>query len=85
MGTAIVLRIPIDNLFWLSLINPLQVFKMAAILDINTTLDILGPAGVYAMQEYGDDLLWVFVATLAIWICVPAALAYFRLVTKADL
>ncbi len=85
MGTAIVLRIPIDNLFWLSLINPLQVFKMAAILDINTTLDILGPAGVYAMQEYGDDLLWVFVTTLALWICVPAALAYFRLATKADL
>lgn len=44
MGTVVALRVPIDNLFWLSVSNPLQVFKMAAILDIRATLDILGPA-----------------------------------------
>ena len=53
MGTAMTMRLPIEELFLLSLLNPLQVFKMSAILDINATLDILGPAGIYAMQEYG--------------------------------
>ena len=85
MGTAIVLKVPIDNLFWASLINPLQVFKMAAILTIQTTLDILGPAGIYAVQKYGDVLMAVFLGALALWIVVPAAAAYVRFATKGDL
>ena len=60
MGTAVALRVPIDNLFWLSLTNPLQVFKMAAILDIRATLDILGSPGIYAVQRYGDNLIGHF-------------------------
>lgn len=75
MGTAIVLRIPIANLFWLALANPLQVFKMAAIVNIHSTLDVLGPAGVYAMQRFGDGLWLLFVGVLALWALLPAALA----------
>ena len=85
MGTAIVLKVPIENLFWVSLTNPLQVFKMAAILTIQTTLDILGPAGIYAVQKYGDVLMAVFVGALALWIVVPAGVAYLRFATKGDL
>ncbi len=84
MGTAIVLRVPIANLFVMSLFNPLQVFKMAAILDIQSTLDILGPAGIYAMQEYGDILLLLFLGVLALWVILPAGLAYVRFATKND-
>lgn len=82
MGTAMALRVPIENLFLMSLTNPLQVFKMAAILDIQTTLDILGPAGIYAMQKFGDVLLGIFLAVLAVWILLPAGLAYLRFATK---
>jgi len=85
MGTAITLRIPIDNLFLLSLTNPLQVFKMAAILDIHATLDILGPAGIYASQRYGDMLVGFFLAVMALWVVAPALLAYFRFAAKGDL
>ncbi len=85
MGTAIVLKVPIENLFWTSLINPLQVFKMAAILTIQTTLDILGPAGIYAVQKYGDVLMAVFVGALLLWIVIPAGAAYLRFATKGDL
>jgi len=84
MGTAITLRVPIDTLFWLSLANPLQVFKMAAILNIQATLDILGPAGIYAMQRYGQDLLVLFLCVLLLWVIVPAFLAYTRLAAKSD-
>lgn len=85
MGTAIALRIPIDNLFWLSLINPLQVFKTAAILNIHTSLDILGPAGIYATQHYGAQLLWILIGVLIVWVIALAAAAYARFATKGDL
>jgi Cu-processing system permease protein len=85
MGTAIALKLPIEQLFALSLVNPLQVFKMASILDINATLDILGPAGIYAMQEFGRSLRVVFLGVMALWIVLPAALAYWRFATKSDL
>lgn len=85
MGTAIAFKLPIEQLFALSLANPLQVFKMASILDINATLDILGPAGIYAMQEFGRRLYWVFLGVMALWIIVPALAAYWRFATKSDL
>lgn len=85
MGTAITLRMPIDTLFWVSLINPLQLFKMAAILNIQATLDILGPAGIYAMQRYGDTLLVLFLAMLSLWAIVPALVAYVHFHMKSDL
>lgn len=84
MGTAITLRMPIDNLFWLSLANPLQTFKMAAILKIQATLDILGPAGIYAMQRYGDQLLLLFLLVLGLWVVLPALAAYVHFQQKSD-
>jgi Cu-processing system permease protein len=85
MGAAITLRLPIANVFWLSLINPLQAFKLAAILDIQGALDLSGPAGVYAMQHYGDQLLPLFLGVLAVWMAAPAGAAYFRFAHKSDI
>lgn len=84
MGTAISMRIPIDTLFWLSLANPLQIFKMAAIYNIQATLDILGPAGIYAMQRYAGLLLVIFLSGLVLWIVVPAGAALLRFQAKSD-
>jgi Cu-processing system permease protein len=87
MGAAVALKtqLSIGNLFVLSLVNPLQVFKMAAVLDIHTTLDILGPAGIYALQTYGDGLMMLFLGVLGGWAILPAALAWFRFSRKGDL
>ena len=87
MGAAVALkaRLAIGELFALSLINPLQVFKMAAVLDIHTTLDILGPAGIYAVQTYRDSLMVFLVAILSAWAILTALLAYVRFSTKGDL
>lgn len=85
MGTALALKLPIEQLFLLALVNPLQVFKMASILDINATLDILGPAGIFAMQEFGHRLRFVFLGVMALWIVLPALLAYVRFAAKNDL
>ncbi len=86
MGAAVALKaqMSIGNLFALSLINPLQVFKMAAVLDIHTTLDLLGPAGVYAVQTYGENLSALFYALLGGWVFAPAGVAYIRFSRKGD-
>jgi Cu-processing system permease protein len=84
MGTSMALRVPIPNLFLMSLTNPSQVFKMAAILNINATMDILGPAGIYALQRYGQSLSAIFFGVLVLWAIVPAALAYARFAARGD-
>lgn len=84
MGTTVAMRLKIADLFLLSSANPLQVFKMASILSINATLDVLGPAGLYALQTYGSNLLWVFVAILAAWVVAPLGVAYVRFLKRGD-
>ena len=76
MGTAIVLRIDIDQLFTMALLNPLQIFKMAAILAIRSNLEVLGPAGTYALRTYGSQLMTFLLAILAVWVILPLAGTY---------
>lgn len=85
MGTAMTMRLPIATLFWLALLNPLQVFKMTAILQLHATLDVLGPAGIFAVREYGDTLLLIFIGVTLVWILFPAAVAYGHFARKSDL
>lgn len=75
MGSAIVFQLRPGELFHLSLLNPLQVFRMSSLESVNATLDLLGPAGVFAMQEYPRALPWLFGSALVAWIAAPLALA----------
>jgi Cu-processing system permease protein len=84
MGSAILLRIPIANLFWLVFANPAQVFKLTALYRLNATLDVIGPAGVYATQQYGSALWGILGVTLALWVAVPALVAYFRFAVREN-
>jgi Cu-processing system permease protein len=79
MGTAIVLRLDIDQLFTLALLNPLQLFKMAAILAIRSNLEVLGPAGTYAVRTYGSQLMVFLIAVLAVWALLPLAITHYLL------
>ncbi len=85
MGTAVVMRLSVSELFWLASANPLQVFKMASVLLINATLDVLGPAGFYALQTYGSAVMALFLGILAAWVLVPLTLAYARFHKRGDL
>jgi Cu-processing system permease protein len=76
MGTAIVLRLDINQLFTLALVNPLQLFKMAAILAIRSNLEVLGPAGVYAVRTYGSQLLLLLFGLLIAWTVIPLIITY---------
>ncbi|MBL8874641.1 MAG: ABC transporter permease [Phycisphaerae bacterium] len=75
MAGALALRLRIEELFALSLVNPLQVFKMWSLHAGDATLDVLGPAGLYASEEYGPRLHLIFGACLLAWILIPLTLA----------
>lgn len=85
MGTTLAFKLPIQALFNLALINPLQVFKMSALMSINATLDVLGPAGIYAIQTYRDHLTWMFLGALFAWIVLPLVAAYTIFSRRGDL
>ncbi len=55
MGTAVVLQLNVNQLFAAALANPLQLFKLASILNLRQNLEVLGPAGVYAFRTYGSS------------------------------
>lgn len=71
MGTAFVLRLRAEVLFFLALANPLQVFKLAAVQAIRPGLDVLGPAGLYGAARFGAWLGPLLVGLLAAWVAVP--------------
>lgn len=81
MSGALVFRLGAPQLLHLALANPVQVFKLSVLARLNPTLDMLGPAGMYATATYGRALPWIFAGALAAWIIVPlgaAAAAFAR-------
>lgn len=75
MAGTLAMRLPVKSLFLATLCNPLQAFKMWALHSIDASIDVLGPAGLYAMDTYHDALPWMFGASLIGWIVVPLLLA----------
>jgi Cu-processing system permease protein len=71
MGTAVSMRLPIETVFFIAVLNPLQIFKIASILTIQANLEVLGPAGLYATERFGGLLLPLLLLGLVIWIVLP--------------
>lgn len=76
MGTAMVLKLDVSQLLTLTVLNPMQIFKIAAILNLRGSLEVLGPAGIFALRTYGAQLMPVLVTILLAWILIPLGLAY---------
>lgn len=75
MAGTIALKFKIEDLFAIALINPLQVFKMWSLHSVDATLDVLGPVGLYATEEFGARLHLIFGVALLAWIVLPLAVA----------
>lgn len=67
MGSALVLDLSTSALLTLTLLNPLQTFKIAGLLALRGDLDQLGPGGELAVQIMGGWLAPVLVALLVLW------------------
>jgi Cu-processing system permease protein len=75
MGTSVALRLEARDLLVAALLNPLQVFKMASLLAIRGGLEVLGPAGLFAVRTVGSGLVPLLVAVLLLWVLVPLTAA----------
>ena len=71
IGTSLVLRLSPSILLWLVLVNPVQVFKLAAIEILRGNLELLGGAGMYASDVFGNHLLILLLALLVGSILLP--------------
>ena len=74
MGATTLLDLEVSQLLTLSFFNPTQVFKLASIAGFDATLDIFGPAGLYAVRTFGSWLMPALVGALVLWIFVPLVL-----------
>jgi Cu-processing system permease protein len=76
IGAVLMLRPTPTNLLALLVINPLQIFKLGAIYSLQATLDTLGPAGQYAMFNFGAALPYVLVILLVAWAVITFMIAF---------
>jgi Cu-processing system permease protein len=84
MGSAVAFKLEPDQLLAISLANPLQVFKLAALGSIHASLDVLGPAGLYAMRQFGDRLGLLLGGLLAAWVAWPLLVTALLLHLRRD-
>jgi Cu-processing system permease protein len=74
LGTALILRLPAPVVLVLAALNPVSAFRMAAILGVSGTAELLGPVGLYAAERLGPaGLMAALCAVLVFW----AAGAYY--------
>ncbi len=76
MGSSMVLGMSPETLLSLTALNPLNVYKMASVDLLHTSLDVLGPAGVYAVDHFGSTFSYLMLGLLALWIIVPLPIGY---------
>jgi Cu-processing system permease protein len=75
MASSVLFKLRVQEIFGLATLNPLQSFKMAVIVNMNASLDVLGPVGAFASQTLGDALPWVLASSLLAWTLAPLGLA----------
>ena len=84
MGTAVATNMPVSALFFSAVLNPVEAFRLAALTAFSGSLDVLGPAGQYAVDTFADTLDAILFAVVAAWVAVPAALAWWRFSRGGD-
>jgi Cu-processing system permease protein len=77
MGSALMMKLSTRTLLGLAIANPVQAFKIASLMGLNATLDILGPAGMYAATMYGESLVRLLIAILLAWTLAPLLVSGF--------
>lgn len=72
MGTIVAMDLDINQVFILSLLNPAEVFKIAAVLKISPRFEVLGPVGIYALRSFGyGGTFYLLFSILVLWIAIP--------------
>lgn len=85
MGTAASTDLPVSTLFFTAVINPVEAFRLTTVLVLDGSLDVLGPAGSYAYDRFGDGLWRLTLGILVAWVIAPLVLAWTLFRRRVDL
>lgn len=78
MGLVGVFALPPAVLWWLTVLNPLHAFRILAMVWLNGSPDLLGPAGAYAWRTYGEALGSMLMAIMLGWLALAFLMAALR-------
>lgn len=84
MGSVAIMKMTPGTLLGLTLVNPLDVYKLAGVSLLQSSLDVLGPAGAYAIDRFGSGLIGLLLGLLVLWIVLPLPIGYW-LFRRTDL
>lgn len=84
MGTAVATKVPTWTLLASAILNPVEAFRLASLTAFSGSLDVLGPAGRFAVDTFGDHLGWMLFVVVAVWAIVPTTVAWFRFARGGD-
>jgi len=76
MGTAVIMDLTPGQLLGLTLINPLEVYRIASIDLLKDSLELLGPSGLVAHKWFGSAINLILTGIMLLWIVIPLAIAY---------
>lgn len=76
MGTAVIMKLSPGQLLGLTLVNPLEVYRVASIDLLQDSLELLGPSGLVAHKWFGGTIGLVLTGIMLLWIAVPLGIAY---------
>lgn len=84
MGTAIATQVPTWGLLASAVLNPVEAFRLASLTAFSGSLDVLGPAGRYAVDMFGDKLGLALFVNVVVWAVVPTLAAWVRFTRGGD-
>lgn len=67
MGAVLLRKLSLSSLVFLSVINPVHQFRIAAVAAFRPALDVLGPAGAYLYDRLDTGVIPVLVTVLLMW------------------
>lgn len=85
IGTSVATSLPTWSLLLTAVLNPVETFRLASLTAFSGSLDVLGPAGRYAVDTFGDNLGWMLFLVMGAWVVVPTILAWWRFNRIGDL
>jgi len=85
MGTSVATKVPTWGLLVAAILNPVEAFRLASLTAFSGSLDVLGPAGRYAMDTFGESLGWMLFLGMSTWAVLPTVVAWWRFNRVGDL
>lgn len=76
LGTTLAVRLSPGWLLALAVLNPVETYRIAALRTLAGTLELLGPAGLYADERLGLTLIPLLVSGLVMWTAVSTLLSF---------